>query len=221
MENNNYDKIFTKPIIRVGRAVNLLAVITSLFPAFMLYFKFDTFPGIASILKGWGLVLSVFLIVAIVEAVSYFPVLGLSGTYMSFIAGNIGNMRVPCSLIAQESLGTQPGTKKAELVSTLGIAGSVVTNIIVVTVAAIGGQALMSIFPPAVLESFTYVAPSILGAAFGMYAVKDLKLGLLALSTGLIMLLVLKINSFAIMIPANVLISILVAVFVYKKSINK
>ncbi|WP_300410274.1 hypothetical protein [Lagierella sp.] len=217
MENKNYNDVFTRPVIKVGRAVNLFAVLTCMLPAIMLYIKFGAFPGVANILKGWGLVLSAYLIVAIVEAVSYFPVLGLPGTYMSFIAGNIGNMRVPCSAIAQEALGTQPGTKKAELVSTLGIAGSVVTNIIVVTIAAFGGQALMSIFPPSVLEAFTYVGPAIFGAVFGMNAVKDLKLGLLSLVLGLFMLLVLQWSSFAIMIPVNVFTCVIVAVLLYKR----
>ncbi|MDO5017966.1 MAG: hypothetical protein Q4E02_01565 [Lagierella massiliensis] len=218
MENKNYENVFTRPIIRVGRAVNLLAVLTCLLPAIMLYFKFGAFPGVNAILKGWGLVLSAYLIVAVVEAVSYFPVLGLPGTYMSFIAGNIGNMRVPCSAIAQEALGTQPGTKKAELVSTLGIAGSVVTNIIVVTIAAFGGQALMSIFPPAVLDAFSYVSPAIFGAVFGMNAVKDLKLGIFSLVLGLVMILGLNLTSFVIMIPVNVFVGVVLAVFKYKKS---
>lgn len=77
--------------------------------------------------------------------------------------------------------------------STLGIAGSIVTNLIIVTVAAIGGAALMNVFPKKVLEAFAYVSPAIFGAIFGMYAGKNIKYGgfafvlaMLLLNTGII-----------------------------------
>lgn len=203
-ENLSYEQSFTKPIIKYGRLTNLLAVAFSFIPALVVYFVFDAFPGVENILSGWVLIASIYGIYAIVEPISYFPILGLPGTYMSFLAGNIGNMRVPCSAIAQEALGTTPGTKKAELVSTLGIAGSVVTNIVVVTIAAIGGAALMNAFPPIVIEAFTYVSPAIFGAIFSMYASKKLEYGAFALVVVGIMLLVIKVLPTYLMIPIAV-----------------
>ena len=203
-ENLSYEQSFTKPIIKYGRLTNLLAVAFSFIPALVVYFVFGTFPGVENILSGWVLIASIYGIYAIVEPISYFPILGLPGTYMSFLAGNIGNMRVPCSAIAQEALGTTPGTKKAELVSTLGIAGSVVTNIVVVTIAAIGGAALMNAFPPIVIEAFTYVSPAIFGAIFSMYASKKLEYGAFALVVVGIMLLVIKVLPTYLMIPIAV-----------------
>lgn len=203
-ENLSYEQSFTKPIIKYGSLTNLLAVAFSFIPALVVYFVFGAFPGVENILSGWVLVASIYGIYAIVEPISYFPILGLPGTYMSFLAGNIGNMRVPCSAIAQEALGTTPGTKKAELVSTLGIAGSVVTNIVVVTIAAIGGAALMNAFPPIVIEAFTYVSPAIFGAIFSMYASKKLEYGAFALVVVGIMLLVIKVLPTYLMIPIAV-----------------
>lgn len=203
-ENLSYEQSFTKPIIKYGSVTNLLGVAFSFIPALVVYFVFGAFPGVENILSGWVLIASIYGIYAIVEPISYFPILGLPGTYMSFLAGNIGNMRVPCSAIAQEALGTTPGTKKAELVSTLGIAGSVVTNIVVVTIAAIGGAALMNAFPPIVIEAFTYVSPAIFGAIFSMYASKKLEYGAFALVVVGIMLLVIKVLPTYLMIPIAV-----------------
>lgn len=203
-ENLSYDQSFTKPIIKYGSLTNLLGVAFSFIPALVVYFVFGAFPGVENILSGWVLIASIYGIYAIVEPISYFPILGLPGTYMSFLAGNIGNMRVPCSAIAQEAVGTTPGTKKAELVSTLGIAGSVVTNIVVVTIAAIGGAALMNAFPPIVIEAFTYVSPAIFGAIFSMYASKKLEYGAFALVVVGIMLLVIKVLPTYLMIPIAV-----------------
>lgn len=176
-----YEDEFTRPIIKLGRITNLAAFFLCFIPAITIYFVWGAFPGIGNIFKGWVLIASIYLIYAVVEPISYFPILGTPGTYMSFLSGNIGNMRVPCSSIAQEVIGTVPGTKKAELVSTLGIAGSIITNLVVVTIAAFGGAALMSIFPPIVIEAFTYVSPAIFGAMFGMYWLKSLKIGTFSL----------------------------------------
>ena len=206
MENQNlsFEQSFTKPIIKYSRLTNLLGIAFSFIPALALYFFKGIFPGVQNILTGWMLIASIYGIYAIVEPVSYFPILGLPGTYMSFLADNIGNMRVPCSAIAQEAVGVTPGSKKAELVSTLGIAGSIITNMIIVTIAAIGGAALMAMFPPIVIEAFTYVSPAIFGAIFAMYAVKAPSYGIFALVLVGILLLVIKVLPVFFMIPIAV-----------------
>lgn len=202
--NNEFDKQFTNPIIRAGRFTNLMAIPLCFLPALVLWFVHGAFPGLNNILQGWFLIASIYLIYAIVEPISYFPVLGISGTYMSFLSGNIGNMRVPCSAIAQEVIGVEPGSHQAQIVSTLGIAGSIVTNIIVTTIAAFGGAALMSVFPPIVLEAFTYVSPGIFGAMFGMNFIKNPTYGTFALVLAVILLTVLGFLPTAVKIPVAV-----------------
>lgn len=216
-KNTSYEQSFTQPIIKYGRITNLLGVVLSFLPPISLYLVFDIFPGVQNIFSGWVLIASIYLVYAIVEPVSYFPVLGLPGTYMSFLAGNIGNMRVPCSAVAQEAVGVKPGTKKAELVSTLGIIGSIFTNIIVVTIAAVGGAALMSIFPPIILEAFEYVSPAIFGAIFAMYAAKKYTYGLFAIVLVTAMLLIGGIPTY-IMIPVSVFITVAFAFILDKKT---
>lgn len=217
---NNYEKSFTKPIIRYGSLTNLLAIPLCFIPAIYLWLVKGAFPGWNNILTGWMYVASMFAIYSIVEPICYFPILGLPGTYMSFLSGNIGNMRVPCAVVAQESLGVEPGTKKAELIATLGIAGSIFTNTIMVTIAAIGGAALMSIFPPVVLTAFKYVSSAIFGAMFAMFASKNLKYGAFALVVVMAMLLSKAIPVY-IMIPIAVFSTAIFGVFDYNKKQSK
>lgn len=214
----SYEQSFTKPIIRYGSATNLISVAFSFVPAAVLYFYYGAFPGFQNILTGWALIASIYGIYAVVEPVSYFPILGLPGTYMSFLAGNIGNMRVPCSAIAQESVGAEPGSKKAELVSTLGIAGSIITNMIIVTIAAVGGAALMNAFPPVVIEAFNYVSSAIFGGIFALYASKNYRYGIFALILVGIMLLVIKVLPTYVMIPVAVFGTVAFAFTVHKRS---
>ena len=217
---NNYEKSFTKPIIRYGSLTNLLAIPLCFIPAIYLWLVKGAFPGWNNILTGWMYVASMFAIYSVVEPICYFPILGLPGTYMSFLSGNIGNMRVPCAVVAQESLGVEPGTKKAELIATLGIAGSIFTNTIMITIAAIGGAALMSIFPPVVLTAFKYVSSAIFGAMFAMFASKNLKYGTFALVVVMAMLLSKAIPVY-IMIPIAVFSTAIFGVVDYNKKQSK
>lgn len=217
---NNYEKSFTKPIIRYGSLTNLLAIPLCFIPAIYLWLVKGAFPGWNNILTGWMYVASMFAIYSVVEPICYFPILGLPGTYMSFLSGNIGNMRVPCAVVTQESLGVEPGTKKAELIATLGIAGSIFTNTIMVTIAAIGGAALMSVFPPVVLTAFKYVSSAIFGAMFAMFASKNLKYGTFALVVVMAMLLSKAIPVY-IMIPIAVFSTAIFGVFDYNKKQSK
>ena len=217
---NNCGKSFTKPIIRYGSLTNLLAIPLCFIPAIYLWLVKGAFPGWNNILTGWMYVASMFAIYSVVEPICYFPILGLPGTYMSFLSGNIGNMRVPCAVVAQESLGVEPGTRKAELIATLGIAGSIFTNTIMVTIAAIGGAALMSIFPPVVLTAFKYVSSAIFGAMFAMFASKNLKYGAFALVVVMAMLLSKAIPVY-ITIPIAVFSTAIFGVFGYNKKQSK
>lgn len=226
MENNNiqvkysYEESFTKPIIKYGRITNLLGAVFSFIPAIIIWIFYGELPTIKNVLTGWFLIASIYGVYYIVEPVSYFPVLGLPGTYMSFLAGNIGNMRVPCSAIAQEAVGVEPGTKKAELVSTIGIIGSIIVNLIVVTIAAFAGAWVMSILPPTIIEAFNYVTPAIYGSMFAMYAVKKLPYGIFAAIVTMFMLLFTSIPAF-IMIPISVFSTIAFAIITNNRTEKK
>lgn len=196
--NKQYEKEFTKPIIKYGRLINLLSILLCFGPPLVLWFYYGAKPPTEDILKGWGLIASVFLIYAFIEPISYFPVFGLAGTYIGCLSGNIGNVRVPASAIAQESLGTTPGTKKAELVSTLGICGSVVTNLIFTTLAAFAGAWIMGLFPQSVIDAFTYVSPAIFGAMFGMNAIKNPKYGVFAFIVGFTLMKFFSLPAYAL-----------------------
>lgn len=69
-------------------------------------------PGWATILSGFSAYAAVVAVVWVIEPISYYPVLGISGTYLAFLTGNIGNMCLPSASIAQSVVGAEPGTKK-------------------------------------------------------------------------------------------------------------
>jgi hypothetical protein len=69
--------------------------------------------------------------------------------------------------------GTETGTLEAEIVATLGVAGSVVTNLFFVSLAAVAGADILERLPPAVQNAFkSYTVPAIFGAVFCQFGMK-------------------------------------------------
>lgn len=215
----DYHEIFTKEIIKAGKWTLLLAIPLCFFPAFYLWIRYGAIPDIKTIFTAWFLIASIYGAEYIVTPISYFPILGVAGTYMSFLSGNIANMRVPCAVVAQEVVGVEAGIPEAEIVATLGIAGSIITNVIVVTIAAFAGKVLFNYFPPVVIKALDYVLPAIFGALFSMFAVKYPKYGAFGLGIAATLLGIVKIIPTFLLVPICVFSTIGFSIFSYKKKI--
>ena len=59
--------------------------------------------------------------IGLIEAISYAPLLGTGGQYMSFITGNVSNLKLPCAINAQQIVGCKKGSEEEELVTTAGL----------------------------------------------------------------------------------------------------
>ena len=158
MNNTNLQAEWNKKCIRIGAPTNLLAAFTSFLPVLWLCSTYNCWPETSVILEAWGMIVVLFGAFYFVEPLSYYSVLGLSGTYLSFLSGNIGNMRVPCAAIALEATNSESGTLQAEVAGTLGICGSIVTNLFFVLLAAIVGSSIVSVLPPVVATAFVKYA---------------------------------------------------------------
>lgn len=182
MDKNEFNKVWKKPVIKIGMATLLSSVIFSFFPVLFLYFRYGVFPPLDIALKAWGMIATIFGAMYFVEPISFYSILGLSGTYMSFLSGNIGNLRLPCAAMALEITETEPGTQEAEVISTIGIAGSIIVNVIGTTSAAFIGAKVISLLPEVVVNGLsTFTAPAIFGAMFGSFAIKYPKLAIFGL----------------------------------------
>lgn len=218
--NDLYEEHFTKPIIKVGMLTLLGAIPLTFLPAIYLYMRYGAIPPAKVIFTGWFLVASIYGCWYFVEPISYHPIVGSAGTYMFTLSGNITNMRIPCAAVAQEVCEVEPGSNEAEIVGTLGMAGSIITNLIVVTLAAIAGNEIFKVFPPIVIQAFDYVLPSIFGALFAMSAINYPKYAVLALSLALILLGIVKVLPAWIVIPVCVFGTVGYAIKTYNKTKN-
>lgn len=185
--------MFIGPIERTGRITLLVASACLFIPGTYLYVFHGLFPPVDALFRALVGVWSFAIVFSVVEPVIYFTLIGFGGTYMSFLTGNLVNLRLPISVTAQQVVGTTEGTPEAEIVSTLAVAGSLVTSQLVLTA---GVLLLMPVFTglndpgSAVGMAFRQVLPALLGAVAGMFIFRNARLGILPVGTGVAMALV-------------------------------
>ena len=228
MNNEYYSKTYIPGIVKWGKITMLLGIITCFCPAIMLAVVYGYMPPASAIIAGTISQMSVSGAFYIVEPISYFPILGIPGTYLTFLSWNTSNMRVPCSSVAQEAAGVEMGTEKGSVISTIGIAVSVIVNIVILTVGAVAGNALIDIMPASMKDALNFLLPALYGAVFGQFAIARPKLAGVAVVIAFGMNWLLKNNflSFFPGTPSYVVIlvavfgSILAGKFLYRKELQ-
>jgi len=226
-DNNNYfEGTYLRDIIRWGRITNWTGLVVAFGPVLVLAVVFDLMPPLSAIGTAFIMIASAVGVIWFVEPISYFPILGVSGTYMAFISGNISNLRIPCAMIAQKVAGVEAGTNEGSIIATLGMATSIAVNIIILTAGVLGlAQALASfqVTHPEAVASLQMLLPALFGAIFTQFAIQKLKLAPIVLI--ICILLVLAVQNKIIPGYLSTLIavaaSIGIAVAMYKKGILK
>ncbi len=130
-------------------------------------------------------------VVSIVEVVSYSPFLGTAGTYLSFITGNIMNMKLPAAMNALRVNNVDRDSDEAEVLTTLAIgASSVVTTVILFLGMLFLGRLLVPIITgPKLAPAFNNVTPALTGALAAPYFMKNKKLGIPTVIAGCLLYL--------------------------------
>lgn len=221
--SSTYDKEYLPFIIRWGRITNWTALVLCFAPVCVLAFVYDLMPPVQAILSAFVAIASAVGVVWFVEPISYFPIIGVAGTYMAFISGNIGNLRIPCAMIAQKVAGVEPGTNEGAIVATLGMAVSIVVNTVILTAGIAAGAQVLQQLPPALLKALQLLLPALFGAVFVQFAMSKLKLAPVVFAICVLLALGVKsgiVPGFVSTISA-VFLSIGIAIFFYKKNIIK
>lgn len=218
MSDDQFTREFGKPSIRIGSITLIIGFVLAFVPAFTLWLVYGVVPTPAEIAIIFTLVVSSGFAWMVVEPISYYGVLGAAGSYMAFLSGNISNMRLPCAMVAQEVTGVKPGTKEGELMATIGIAGLIVTNLIFVTLGAIGGTLLLGALPASVKDAFKYVPASIFAIMFTNFMGSSAPTWRLRRHLAL---LILTVGSMFIPLPLqmllNVVLVVAVGILIYRK----
>lgn len=216
-----FKKDFLSGIIKSGRLTTLIAGLLTFLPALYLWLGMGIKPTWAQIGLGWLNIVSIYAIIYVVEPISYYPVLGLSGIYIGYLAGNVPSVRLPSLMAAQAATESEAGTNRGEVVGTIAMGSSVFVNIFFVTLAALAGNYILGILPDFVISSFAYTLPAILGGVMAQFMLKHPSFVVIILA--LAIPIQLSSISSAFKFPLIILLSFIVSYMLYqykKKSQN-
>ena len=199
----------------------LFAVIL-LFPL-VLCIIFNVLPNWEALGKGLLGVAPMYWAVAVVEVITYVPMLGAGGAYLSFVTGNISNLKLPCALNAMEIANVKPTSEEGEIISTISIAvSSIVTTIIII----VGVLFIVPLAPllqsEAVSTAFNQLLPALFGGLGVVFVSKNVKLAIAPIILMLILFIAvpaLNASMVGIMVPVGVIFTLIVARIMYKKGI--
>lgn len=221
MKKEKVQLTYLESVHRDGKiwGFSLLGLIVAFPLVLMLIFK--AVPDWAALGKGLLAVLPMYWAVGIVEIFTYVPMLGAGGAYLSFVTGNISNLKLPCALNAMENAGVKPNTEEGELISTISIA---VSSIVTTAIIIFGVCLLVPLTPilnsPVLTPAFDQLLPALFGGLAVVFVSKNWKLSIAPIVLMLILfILVPQLNkgTVGIMVPVGVLFTLGVARIMYKK----
>ncbi|MBR2043608.1 MAG: hypothetical protein IJ946_04645 [Clostridia bacterium] len=200
-----------------------LLVLIILFPT-ALCLIFGVLPKWDALLKALLAVLPMYWAVGIVEIFTYVPMLGAGGAYLSFVTGNISNLKLPVAVDAMEKADVKASSEEGEIISTVSIAvSSIVTTFIIIvgvilliTVEPIGAFLSSPVLEPA----FAQILPALFGGLAVVFISKNVKLSIAPIILMLSLFIfvpALNEGTVGIMVPVGVLFTVGVARIMYKR----
>ena len=161
--------------------------------------------------------------VGVIETVTYVPMLGAGGSYLSFVTGNISNLKMPCALNALEQNEVSASSEEGEVISTIAIATSSIVTTLIIIVGVILIVPLTPILSAPVLQpAFEQILPALFGGLGVAFVSKNWKI---AVAPVILMLALfvfipaLDSGTVGIMVPVSAIFTIVTARILYKKGV--
>ena len=222
MENNK-ESLFLDSLHKYGRIWDfVMAGVFFLFPV-LLCIIFSVVPDWNGLVNGLIATLPMYWAVGIIEVFTYFPMLGAGGSYLSFVTGNISNLKLPCALNAMQNLNVKAGTEEGEIISTISIAvSSIVTTVIILlgVLLIVPLQPILSNPALAPMFNLNNIVPALFGGLGLVFVSKNPKIALAPCALMLILFIAipaLNSGTVGIMVPVSALFTIGVSRIMYKK----
>ncbi len=212
---------YLESVHRDGRIWGIaLCLVILLFPV-AVCLVFGAVPQWSALLKGAIAVMPMYWAVGIVEMFTYVPMLGAGGAYLSFVTGNISNLKLPCAIDAMERADVKASSEEGEIISTISIAVSSIVTTIIIIIGVILIAPLTPILESEVLTpAFEQMLPALFGGLAVVFVSKNAKLSIAPIILMLALFIfvpALNKSTVGIMVPVGVLFTIAVARIMYKK----
>ena len=184
---------------------------------------FGVMPDWAALLTGLIATAPLYWMVGVIETVTFVPMLGAGGSYLSFVTGNISNLKLPCALNALEQNGVSANSEEGEVISTIAIATSSIVTTLIIIIGVICIVPLTPILEAPVLEpAFQQILPALFGGLGVAFVSKNWKIAVAPIVLMLVLFIfvpALNEGTVGIMVPVSALFTIAVARIMYKRGV--
>lgn len=208
---------------RDGRIWNISVMIALFMYPILVGVLFGVLPDWHGLLMGLVATAPMYWAVAVVETFTYVPMLGAGGSYLSFVTGNISNLKLPVALNALEQAGANIRTEEGELVSTIAIAvSSIVTTVIIILGVILITPLTPILDAPVLAPAFAQILPALFGGLGVVFVSKNWKIAVAPVILMLALFIfvpALNASTVGIMVPVGVLFTIGVSRILYKKHV--
>ena len=223
MEKKNKQMSYMDSVHRDGRIWNIsMMLILLAFPvAVALIFK--AMPDWQGVLFGLLDTMPMYGAVGAVEVITFIPMLGAGGSYLSFVTGNISNLKLPCAINALENAKVDVKSEEGEIISTIAIA---VSSIVTIVIIALGVLLIVPLTPvlesPVLKPAFDQMLPALFGALGVALISKNWKIAIAPVILMLILFIfvpALDAGMVGIMVPVGVVFTLITSRIMYKKGL--
>ena len=208
---------------RAGRIWNLSMVVLLLAFPVTVAVIFGAAPDWKALGLGLLATAPMYWAVGAIETITFVPMLGAGGSYLSFVTGNISNLKLPCAINALEQNGVSANSEEGELVSTIAIAVSSFVTTLVILIGVICIVPLTPILEAPVLEpAFAQMLPALFGGLGVAFVSKNWKISVAPVLLMLVLFITipaLNAGTVGIMVPVSVVFTIAVARVLYKRGV--
>lgn len=208
---------------RDGRIWNLSVMVALFMYPILVGVIFGVLPDWHGLLMGLVATAPMYWAVAVVETFTYVPMLGAGGSYLSFVTGNISNLKLPVALNALEQADANIRTEEGEIVSTIAIAVSSIVTTLIIIIGVILITPLTPILDaPVLAPAFAQILPALFGGLGVVFVSKNWKIAVAPVILMLVLFIfvpTLNASTVGIMVPVGVLFTIGVSRILYKKHI--
>ena len=197
-------------------------ILLLLFPV-SVAFIFGVSPDWGALVKGLIATAPMYWAVGIVETITFVPMLGAGGSYLSFVTGNISNLKMPCAINALEQNEVSASSEEGEIISTIAIATSSIVTAIIILIGVICIVPLTPVLEAPVLEpAFAQMLPALFGGLGVAFVSKNWKIAIAPVVLMLVLFIfipALDSSTVGIMVPVSVLFTIAAARILYKRGV--
>ena len=208
---------------RDGRVWNLSVMVLLLLFPIIVSIVFDAPPDWNAQLMGLIATAPMYWAVGIIETFTFVPMLGAGGSYLSFVTGNISNLKLPCAINALEQNAVNAASEEGELISTIAIATSSIVTTIIIVLGVILIVPLTPILEAPVLEpAFAQMLPALFGGLGVVFVSRNWRIALAPVLLMLVLFIfvpALNAGTVGIMVPVGVLFTIAISRILYKRGV--